>query len=74
MVQALAPSLKEQGIYIGAVQVTGRIGSNEHFSPKAIAKKFDSQCEFQVKKRCFNTPAHSINSSYIIVNDKNNRA
>ncbi|MBR6267491.1 MAG: SDR family oxidoreductase [Selenomonadaceae bacterium] len=40
MVQALAPSLKERGIYIGTVQVTGRIGSNEHFSPKTIAEKF----------------------------------
>lgn len=40
MVQALAPSLKERGIYIGTVQVTGRISSNEHFSPKTIAEKF----------------------------------
>ena len=40
MVQALAPSLKERDIYIGTVQVTGRIGSNEHFSPKTIAEKF----------------------------------
>ena len=40
MVQALAPSLKERGIYIGTVQITGRIGSNEHFSPKTIAEKF----------------------------------
>lgn len=40
MVQALAPSLKERGIYIGTVQVTGRIGSNDHFSPKTIAERF----------------------------------
>lgn len=40
MVQALVPVLKGKGIYIGTVQVTGRIGSNEHFSPKAIAEKF----------------------------------
>ena len=40
MVQALAPALKQKGLYIGTVQVTGRIGSNEHFSPKSIAEKF----------------------------------
>jgi len=40
LVQALAPSLKERGIYIGTVQVTGRIGSNDHFSPKTIAERF----------------------------------
>ena len=40
MVQALAPALKEKGVYIGTVQVTGVIGSNEHFAPLAIAEKF----------------------------------
>lgn len=40
MVQALAPVLKEKGIYIGTVQVTGVIGSNEHFAPKTIAEEF----------------------------------
>ena len=40
MVQALAPSLNEKGIYIGTIQITGRIGSNDHFAPKTIAEKF----------------------------------
>lgn len=40
MVQALAPVLKEKGIYIGTVQVTSTIGSNEHFAPKTIAEEF----------------------------------
>lgn len=40
MVQALSPILKEKGIYIGTVQVTGVIGSNDHFSPMTIAEKF----------------------------------
>ena len=40
MVQALSPVLKEKGIYIGTVQVTGVIGSNDHFAPKAIAEEF----------------------------------
>lgn len=40
MVQALVPVLKEKGIYIGTVQVTGVIGSNDHFAPKAIAEEF----------------------------------
>ena len=40
MVQALTPVLKEKGIYIGTVQVTGVIGSNEHFAPKTIAEGF----------------------------------
>lgn len=40
MVQAMVPVLKEKGIYIGTVQVTGRIGSNEYFAPKSIAEKF----------------------------------
>lgn len=40
MVQALAPVLKEKGIYIGTVQVTGAIGSNDHFAPKTIAEEF----------------------------------
>ena len=40
MVQALTPVLKEKGIYIGTVQVTGVIGSNDHFASKTIAEKF----------------------------------
>lgn len=40
MVQALAPVLSAKGIYIGTVQVTGNIGSNEHFAPKNIAEEF----------------------------------
>ncbi|MDE7246081.1 MAG: SDR family NAD(P)-dependent oxidoreductase [Oscillospiraceae bacterium] len=40
MVQALVPVLKEKGIYIGTVQVTATIGSNEHFAPKTIAEEF----------------------------------
>lgn len=40
MVQALTPVLNEKGIYIGTVQVTGVIGSNEYFAPKTIAEKF----------------------------------
>lgn len=40
LVQALAPSLNEKGIYIGTIQITGRIGSNDHFAPKTIAEKF----------------------------------
>ena len=40
MVQALAPVLKEKGIYLGTVQVTGVIGSNEHYAPKSIAEQF----------------------------------
>lgn len=40
MVQALAPALKEKGIYIGAVQVTGTIGSNDFYAPKTIAEEF----------------------------------
>ena len=40
MVQALTPVLKEKGIYIGTVQVTGAIGSNEYFAPKTIAEEF----------------------------------
>lgn len=40
MVQALVPEMEEKGVYIGTVQVTGRIGSNEHFSPQSIAEKF----------------------------------
>ena len=39
-VQALTPVLNEKGIYIGTVQVTGTIGSNEYFAPKTIAEKF----------------------------------
>lgn len=40
MVQALAPVLQEKGIYLGTVQVTGVIGSNEHFAPGSIAEEF----------------------------------
>ena len=40
MVQALVPTLSAKGIYIGTVQVTGRIGSNDHFAPKTIAEEF----------------------------------
>ncbi len=40
MVQALTPVLDANGIYIGTVQVTGTIGSNEHFAPKNIAEEF----------------------------------
>ena len=40
MVLALTPALKAQGIYIGTVQVTGAIGSNEYFAPKTIAEEF----------------------------------
>ena len=40
MVQALSPVLKEKGIYLGTVQVTGVIGSNDHFAPKTIAEEF----------------------------------
>lgn len=40
MVQALSPVLKEKGIYIGTVQVTGTIGSNDFYSPKTIAEEF----------------------------------
>lgn len=40
MVQALVPVLNEKSIYIGTVQVTGTIGSNEHFAPKTIAEEF----------------------------------
>ena len=40
MVHALAPVLKEKGIYIGTVQVTGTIGSNDFYAPKTIAEEF----------------------------------
>ncbi|KAK8836427.1 hypothetical protein M9Y10_037681 [Tritrichomonas musculus] len=40
MVQALAPVLKEKGIYIGIVQVTNVIGSNDQFAPLTIAEEF----------------------------------
>lgn len=40
MVQALTPVLKEKGIYIGTVQITSVIGSNEKFLPKNIAEEF----------------------------------
>lgn len=40
MVLALAPVLKEKGIYLGTVQVTGAIGGSEHFMPETIAEQF----------------------------------
>ena len=40
MVQALSPVLKEKGIYLGTVQVTGVIGSNDFYAPKTIAEEF----------------------------------
>jgi len=40
MVQALYPVLKEKGVYIGTVQVTGTIGSNDFYAPKTIAEEF----------------------------------
>ena len=40
MVQALVPVLKEKGIYIGTVQVTGTIGSNDFYAPKTLAEEF----------------------------------
>ena len=40
MVQALAPSLNEKGIYIGTIQITGRIGSNDHFASQKQMKLF----------------------------------
>lgn len=40
MVQAMAPVLKEKGIYIGTVQVTGGIGSNAYYAPATIAEEF----------------------------------
>ncbi len=40
MVRALSPVLKEKSIYLGTVQVTGTIGSNDFYSPKTIAEEF----------------------------------
>lgn len=40
MVQALSPVLKEKGIYLGTVQVTGTIGSNDFYAPRTIAEEF----------------------------------
>ncbi|MCM1083915.1 MAG: SDR family NAD(P)-dependent oxidoreductase [Clostridium sp.] len=40
MVQALSPVMKEKGIYLGTVQVTGTIGSDDFFAPKTIAEEF----------------------------------
>ena len=40
MVHALAPVLEEKGVYIGTVQVTGTIGSNDFYAPKTIAEEF----------------------------------
>ena len=40
MVQAIAPVLSGQGIYIGTVQVTEQIGGSERFMPAKIAEEF----------------------------------
>ena len=40
MVHALTPVLEEKGVYIGTVQVTGTIGSNDFYAPKTIAEEF----------------------------------
>ncbi len=40
MVTALAPVLREKGIYIGTVQVTGTIGSSDFYAPRTIAEEF----------------------------------
>lgn len=40
MVQALTPVLNAKGIYIGTIQITNVIGSNEKFAPKNIAEEF----------------------------------
>ena len=40
MVLALSPVLNESGIYIGTVQVTNTIGSNEQYAPERIAVEF----------------------------------
>ena len=40
MVHALTPVLNEKGVYIGTVQVTGTIGSNDFYAPKTIAEEF----------------------------------
>ena len=38
MVKAYSPILKEKGVYIGTVQITGTIGADEKFAPDNIAK------------------------------------
>ena len=40
MILAMTPDLNSRGIYIGTVQVTGAIGSSDHFAPDKIAEKF----------------------------------
>ena len=40
MVQALAPVLEKKGIFLGIVQVSGIIGREERYAPKAIAEEF----------------------------------
>lgn len=40
MIQALSPVLKEKCIYLGTVQVTGTIGSNDFYAPSTIAEEF----------------------------------
>ena len=39
MVHALTPVLEEKGVYIGTVQVTGTLGSNDFYAPKTIAEE-----------------------------------
>lgn len=40
LVKAYSPVLKEKGVYIGSVQITGVIGSNEYFAPNEIAQVY----------------------------------
>lgn len=40
MVQALHPVLQAKGIYLGTVQVTGLVGSNDFYSPATIGEEF----------------------------------
>ncbi len=40
MIQALSPVLKEKGVFIGTVQVTGTIGSDDFYAPATIAEEF----------------------------------
>ena len=47
MVQALSPVLEEKDIYLGTVQVTGTIGSNDFYAPKTIAEEFRKLCTEQ---------------------------
>ena len=40
MIQAMAPVLKEKGIFLGTIIVTNVIGSNQHYAPATIADEF----------------------------------